>query len=260
MAARRRRPGRRWADLDARPPRRPGTRLALGLRRRSHGRPRAAVRPRRGLPGGDACTPAHPPGAQRPEVVGMTAPLGPEQASEHLRTLPAPALSPPTTWDIPSVQPPCCPRSTAPSSVASLPGHSTRHKRPRAQPRPTTRAAWHRSTKARNGRRLIWSDRFDAATPHDPHTAPRPSLEQARPMFALPTLLSPPLRACRTECRRTERYGAHLGVRQGLSGADPAARCNAPYEDLQTPASGSSTSSRIRHCATTRPRARHDPH
>lgn len=31
---------------------------------------------------------------------------------------------------------------------------------------------WHRSAPDRDGRRLIWSDRFDAAKPHSPTTAP----------------------------------------------------------------------------------------
>ncbi|MFI5753103.1 hypothetical protein ACIBBE_46575 [Streptomyces sp. NPDC051644] len=41
---------------------------------------------------------------------------------------------------------------------------------------------WHRSAPDRAGQRLIWSDRFDAATPYEPLAVPRPSIEQAPPM------------------------------------------------------------------------------
>jgi hypothetical protein len=212
-----RRPGRRWAVLDACPPERSGAGLALGVRRRGHGQPRAAIRLRRELLGGDTRTLAYPPGPQRPKVVSMTAPLGPEKASGDLRALPAPGT---VTTD--GMGHHIC-AATVLHPLHGIKqcdepaGHYDEGQAPERGADAGDPGGWHRSAPGRDGRRFIWSDRFDAATSQSGWLArgcpaSRPFWNDLAPCCGVPAL---PWRPCRSPA------ATRVGGRPGPSGRRP---------------------------------------
>jgi hypothetical protein len=101
----------------------------------------------------------------------MTTPLGREKATGR-RVHPAPST---ITSD--GVGHPICTATMLHAlhgtrQCGELAGHYDENRVPEGGVDASEPGGWHRSAPDRDGRRRIWSDRFDAATPHKPSAVP----------------------------------------------------------------------------------------